>query len=200
MISCLNGVLLEKQPTRIIVSVNGVGYEVFIPLSTYSTLPDCDQGISVLTHLSVREDAWNLYGFASEEEREMFRLLISISGIGPKVGLTVLSGIGIDNFKRAIAERDLARITSIQGVGKKTAERMIIELKDKIKITVTDESGDDNSMSVLADDGMQDSVNALIALGYKKAQAEGAIKKVLKARGDKNTSVEDIIRLSLQMV
>ncbi len=199
MISCLEGIITEKNPTRIVLMVGGVGYEVFIPLSTYTVLPECNQKISLLTHLSVREDAWNVYGFASEEERELFRQLIAISGIGPKVGLTVLSGMGINNFKKAIAERDLASITSIQGVGKKTAERMIIELKDKVTLLIAPDD-DLLDLPVGVDDSMTDSVNALIALGYKRPQAEGAIKKVLKARGDEATSVEDIIRLSLQMV
>jgi Holliday junction DNA helicase RuvA len=200
MISSLNGLLIEKHPTRIILSVHGVGYEVFIPLSTYSTLPDIQKDSMILTHLHVREDAWTLYGFATSDERDLFRLLISISGIGPKVALTVLSGIGIDNFKNAIAENDVTRLTSISGVGKKTAERMIIELKDKIKIVLPKGAAREQDASVYVSDVMTDAVNALVALGYKKNQAEDAIKKVLKARGDEPVGVEDIIRLSLQFV
>jgi len=200
MISRLSGILLEKHPTQIVISTGGVGYELFIPLSTYSLLPEVNQEVSLLTHLQVREDAWQLFGFSSPEERELFKLLISISGIGPKVGLTILSGIGVDGFKRALGERDLAALTAISGIGKKTAERIIIELKDKItyvtdQTTSVDETGTRNGSDLL-----NDSLNALIALGYKRNQAEAAVKKVMKNRDDEARSVEDVIRLSLQMV
>jgi holliday junction DNA helicase RuvA len=199
MISRLSGTLLEKQPTQIILSVFGVGYELFIPLSTFSLLPEVGEEISLLTHLHVREDAWCLYGFASADERRLFRLVISISGIGPKAGLTILSGIGVDGFKRAVRDRDLVSLTAISGIGKKTAERIIIELKDKLGIDDSERSdsregfGDGSSL-------LSDSRNALMALGYKKEQAETAVKKVMKNRAEETTSVEDIIRLSLQMV
>jgi len=199
MISCLSGILIEKNPTRIVVSTAGVGYELFIPLSTYSFLPEVNQEVALLTHLQVREDAWQLFGFSDSEERELFKLLISISGIGPKVGLTVLSGIGADGFKRAVVDRDLAALTAISGIGKKTAERIIIELKDKI--TITEKAAcTDIPDEWQASDLMNDSLNALMALGYKRSQAETAVKKVIRNNDDEAKTVEDVIRLSLQMV
>lgn len=199
MISRLSGTLLEKHPTQIIISACGVGYELFIPLSTYSHIPETGEEVSLFTHLHVREDAWCLYGFASVDERQLFRLLISISGIGPKAGLTVLSGIGAEGFKTAVRERDVSSLVAISGIGKKTAERIIIELQDKVSIASPDRvtSGD---LCATGSDLLTDSRNALMALGYKREQADKAVKKVMHNRDENEASVEEVIRLSLQMV
>ena len=143
MISFLKGTLIEKHPTAVIVESGGIGFEIVIPLSTYSQLPIVNERIQLHMHLHIREDAWQLFGFWTAEERALFKLLVSISGIGPKLGITILSGIGIANFKRAVVQRDIASLTGISGIGRKTAERIIIELKEKITIDkecMTDEA------------------------------------------------------------
>src|SRR6185369_6012765 len=133
MITFLNGRLIEALPTQIIVEVNGVGYEVLIPLSSYDKLPQPGQPLKLLTHLVVREDAHVLYGFMSGPEREMFRLLINnVSGIGPKIALNILSGISVTAFRGAVANQDIKMLSQISGVGRKTAERIVVELKDRI--------------------------------------------------------------------
>src|SRR5438045_7761261 len=136
MITFLNGRLVSALPTQAIVDVNGVGYEVFIPLSSYDKLPAIGQSIEILTHLHVREDAHILYGFMTAPERDLFRLLVNhVSGIGPKLALAVLSGMSVNNFKTAVVNNDVASLSKISGLGKKTAERIVLELKDKLGVS-----------------------------------------------------------------
>src|SRR5437660_10747318 len=141
MITFLDGKLISSLPTQAIVDVSGVGYEVFIPLSSYDKLPAAGQSVRILTHLHVREDAHVLYGFMSAAERDLFRLLVNhVSGIGPKLALAVLSGMSVNNFKAAVVNYDVVSLSKISGVGKKTAERMVLELKDRVGVAVGGEA------------------------------------------------------------
>ncbi len=200
MLHYVKGKLTTKQPMQVVLETGGMGYEVVVPLSTYSQLPDVGVETTLLTHLHIREDAWHIFGFYSEEEKELFKLLIAVSGIGPKLAITILSGIGIPNFKSAIVSRDTAQLTAISGVGKKTAERIIVELKEKIVLNEKD-AGDLASPFNNTDDLLvEDSVIALVALGYKKVDAREAIKKVLGKKVLPEVTVEGLIRGALQYI
>lgn len=189
MISFLDGVLIAKSPTEIVVDVNGVGYTVFIPLSTFQKLNGVNQRVRVFTYLHVREDAMQLYGFASEEERGLFRLLISVSGIGPKIAQGVLSGMDAAELRQAILAGNIAALTSIQGVGKKTAERIVVELKDKMgKVEEVPSIHQTNLYS--------EALSALISLGYTRQSAESALRSVL--RQSKDLPLEELIKQALR--
>ncbi len=199
MFNFLSGKLVEKHPTRIVLLCGGIGYEVSIPLSTYTELNDVDSEIKIKTHLHIREDNWQLFGFCSDEEKEMFKLLISISGIGPKVALNVLSGIGIDQFKQSLVDKNVVALTAIPGIGKKTAERIIIELKEKVKVA-PGKSDSNVSEEYGSDPIYDDAVMALISLGYKKNDSQKAIDKALKKMPENNIVMEDLIRTALNCV
>ena len=196
MISYLRGRLIKRNPTELIIDVNGIGYVVSIPLSTYTKLGDATADVTILTHLHVREDALQLYGFATEAERDFFRLLISISGIGPKMAQGILSGLGIEELKQSILQSDTGKLTSIPGVGRKTAERMIIELRDKVGKTEASEP-----VSLLTASQMKiraEAVVALMSLGYTKQNAEKALSTVMGDPSSKTLTVEELIRRSLR--
>ena len=182
MIASLRGSILEKHPNRIVVDVNGVGYEVFVPLSTFYGLGDAGSAITVRIHTHVREDALLLYGFATLLEQELFERLIGVSGIGPKVALAVLSGIEPLDLIRAIERGDLARLTAIPGVGKKTSERIVLELKDRLPRpqAVAVAAGDAASDAPIVRD---DVVSALVNLGYHRPLAEKAAEAAIKTLG-----------------
>ena len=181
MIAHLRGRILDKQPNRIVVDVAGVGYDVSVPLSTFYGLGDTGSEIALRIHTHVREDALLLYGFATRLEQDLFERLIAISGIGPKVALAVLSGIEPADLIRAIERSDLARLTAIPGVGKKTSERIVLELKDRLpKIAQAPAAGDALPPSTLRDDVL----SALINLGYHRPLAEKAVESAIKATPD----------------
>src|SRR2546422_3462795 len=198
MITFLHGKLVEALPTQAIVAVNGVGYEVLIPLSSYDKLPPPGQPVKLLTHLVVREDAHTLYGFMSVAERELFRLLINtVSGIGPKIALNVLSGISVTAFRGAVANQDIKLLSQISGVGKKTAERIVVELKDKIGAAGAWEAlSADRSLSP-ADQKVNDAVLALMALGFKQIEAHDNVRKALTSLGAQ-TTLEALVRACLK--
>jgi Holliday junction DNA helicase RuvA len=199
MFSYLKGILAVKHPTQIVVDIGGVGYEALIPLSTYSQLPSEGQSVHLLTHVHIREDAHQIFGFLTADEKNLFRLLLSISGIGPKMALAVLSGLAIPELKRAIIHEDIASLTAISGIGRKTAERIVIELREKI--LVEEKSVRKPSDKESEDDGLvQDTLLVLISLGYKKPSAQDAIKKVLAEAGTRKLSVEELVRASLKEV
>ena len=194
MIGRLKGILLEKQPPAILVDVQGVGYELEASMSTFYHLPECGETITLHTHMVVREDAQLLYGFFSPSERLMFRTLIKISGVGPKLALTILSGMSAEDFSRCILEGDSKALTQLPGVGKKTAERLVVELKDRIE-------KDDSIMLPGAttklekhENPVNDAVSALISLGYKAQQASQMIRNM----DVEGKSTEEIIRAALQ--
>ena len=173
MIGRLHGKLLEKAPPQILIDVSGVGYEVDVPMSTFCNLPDIGSDVTLLTHFVVREDAMLLYGFATAAERQTFRSLIKISGIGPRIGLAVLSGMSTGDLAAAIEEGNLGLLTRIPGIGKKTAERLILELKGKLVLEA-------NGSSTPAASGAarNDITSALVALGYSEREAQSAVKKL----------------------
>jgi Holliday junction DNA helicase RuvA len=183
MIAFLRGRLLERHPNRLVVDVQGVGYEVHIPLSTFYRMPEDGGEVSLRVHTHVREDALALFGFASSLELQIFERLIAISGIGPKLALAVLSGIEAGDLAVAVQRGDIARLTAIPGVGKKTAERICLELKDRLPVAVaagTAEAGSDAA----ARDLRADLLSALLNLGYHRAFAERAVDAALKLPGE----------------
>lgn len=194
----LSGKLIEKSPTAIVIDVNGVGYDISIPVSTYASLPALGGQVKLLTHFVVREDAQLLYGFATEEERKMFRMLISISGIGPKIANTALSGILVEELKVAIKDGNVAVLTSVSGIGKKTAERIVIELREKVILEGGKTLGA-KSASPLFSSEAEDAVQALIALGYSKNEAQTAVDKAQKSASEK-LAVDKLVRTALKYV
>jgi Holliday junction DNA helicase RuvA len=199
MIHFLRGKLLESLPTQITVDVAGVGYEVLIPLSSFDKLPPRGEEITILTHLSIREDAHVLYGFMTAAERDMFRLLInSVSGIGPKIALNILSGINIGALRSAVATGDVKSLSQISGIGKKTAERIVVELKDKLGKAVVFEPGASGRAALSAEDEkFSDAVAALLALGFKQPDAHEAIRAAQALLG-LQASLEQLVRAALK--
>lgn len=171
MITFLQGILVEKTPASAVINVQGVGYEVFIPISSFDRLPPEDAPVKILTYHQVREDAQILYGFMTEAERNMFVRLMDVSGIGPKLALTALSGLSVRDIKSAIVSGDSKRLSSISGIGKKTAERIIVELKDKFSAGEALEATAGLVEGDPGDDRLRDAVMALVALGYKQVDA-----------------------------
>ncbi len=194
MIGRLQGIILEKQPPQILLDVQGVGYELEASMTTFYNLPECGEKIVLHTHLVVREDAQLLYGFHSLSERLMFRNLIKISGVGPKLALTILSGMSASDFTRCILEEDSKALTKLPGVGKKTAERLVIELKDRLdKDDAVKLPGMPEKVERQANP-VNDAVSALISLGYKAQQAS----QMVRALDVEDKSTEEIIRAALQ--
>lgn len=200
MYQYLTGKIAEKTPAAVVLDVNGVGYEVRISVNTFTALPDLGQAAKLLTHFVVREDAQLLYGFATEDERELFRLLLSVSGIGPKMAITLLSGMTIPELKAAIREGSISVLSSVSGIGRKTAERVIVELKDKLPKEAGKDSKDIIHDMNVSDQIVDDAVQALVALGYVKQKAKEAVQKVLKSALGKKLTVEEIIRSALKHV
>lgn len=198
MITFLHGKLVEALPTHVTVEVNGVGYEALIPLSSFDKLPQPGQSLRLLTQLIVREDAHTLYGFMSSEERDLFRLLINtVSGIGPKTALNVLSGISVTAFRGAVAGGDIKSLSKISGVGKKTAERIIVELKDKIGMAGAWEAASAKHSLSADEQRINDAVLALVALGFKQVEAHDAVRGAQAVLGVQAT-VEELVRVCLK--
>ena len=199
MIGRLKGLLLTKQPPTLLLDVNGVGYEVDAPMSTFYQLPEVNQEIVLHTHLVVREDVQQLCGFISETERSMFRSLIKINGVGPKLALSILSAISADDFARCIQDSDTATLVRLPGVGKKTAERLVIEMRDKLKDWQTESSSNSTASGGMIDvqhlaNPVEEAVSALIALGYKPPQASRMVSQI----DSNDLSSEEIIRDALK--
>jgi Holliday junction DNA helicase RuvA len=198
MITFLHGKLVEMLPTQVTVDVHGVGYEVLIPLSSFDKLPQPGQDIRLLTHLAVREDAHILYGFMSVAERELFRLLINtVSGIGPKIALNILSGISVTAFRGAVAAGDVKALSQISGVGKKTAERIVVELKDKIGAAGAWEASSAQRALSPDEQRVNDAVLALLALGFKQIEAHDSVRKA-QASLRASATVEELVRACLK--
>ena len=198
MISFLQGKLVDALPTQVTVNVNGVGYEVLIPLSSFDKLPQPGQDVRLLTQLVVREDAHTLYGFASAAERDLFRLLVnSVSGIGPKTALNILSGMNAVSFRGAVANGDVKALSQISGVGKKTAERIVVELRDKIGAAGAWEASSAARSLSPADQKINDAVLALMALGFRQVDAHDSIRASQAVLGPQAT-VEDLVRAALK--
>jgi Holliday junction DNA helicase RuvA len=198
MIGRLQGVLLEKQPPQLLVDVQGVGYELEAPLSTFYQLPSIGEDVILHTHMVVREDAQLLYAFFSLSERQLFRNLIRINGVGPKLALTILSGVTADEFTRCVMEGDSKALTSLPGVGKKTAERLIVELRDRLAkdadAVLPGVEGNVATLRSVEANPVSDAVSALVSLGYKAQEASQMV-RVVDAEG---LNTEAIIKAALQ--
>ena len=194
MIGFLRGVIIKKQPPFLLLDVQGIGYEIEAPMTTFYVLPEINNEVEIFTHLVVRDDAHLLFGFATEDERHLFRILIKVNGVGAKMGLTILSGIEADEFALCVQNNDAARLTKLPGVGKKTAERLIVEMRDRLdglpKISVTLNSENLN----LANDPVNEAVSALIGLGYKPSEAS----RFVLAITVEGLSSEELIREALK--
>ena len=198
MITFLHGKLTEALPTHVVVDVNGVGYEALIPLSSFSRLPAPGQPVTLLTQLVLREDSQTLYGFMSSEERALFRLLVNyVSGIGPKIALNILSGISVTGFRGAVSNGDVKVLSQISGVGKKTAERIVVELKDKIGLAGSWEAASARRGLSTEQQRTNDAVLALIALGFKQLEAHDAVRQAQAVLGAEAT-IEDLVRVCLK--
>ena len=195
MISQIRGRLAYKSPEEIVIDVHGVGYGIKVPLSTFYELPGIGEEILLLIYTYVREDSLHLYGFLTPKEKELFRLLIGVSGVGPKLAINVLSGISAGELERALKDEDLVRLTRIPGVGRKTAERMLVELKDKVVVSETTVVPGIRGKEEM----IKDALSALVNLGYAKGIAEGAIKGVLQEKEDA-LSLEELLRESLRLL
>ncbi len=189
MIGRLHGTLLLKQPPALLIDVQGVGYELEAPMSTFYTLPESGAQVTVYTHFVVREDAHLLYGFATLLERGLFRDLIRVNGVGPRLALAILSGMDVHAFVRCITEADTAALIRVPGVGKKTAERLVVEMRDRIEAQTSDIPSVTRTPSAV-----DDAINALLTLGYRPPEAARLVQSV---RGE-NFSVEELIRRALQ--
>jgi len=190
MIGRLNGILLEKTPPLVLIDCNGVGYECEVPMSTFYNLPALGEKVVMLTHFVVREDAQLLYGFGTSQERATFRQLLKVNGIGAKSALSILSGLSIDELVQAVALQETAMLTRVPGVGKKTAERLLLELKDKFTIDGVAAMNSSQPKSVSSD-----VLNALLALGYNEREAVSAVKLL-----DKEVNVTDGIKQALKLL
>lgn len=201
MISLLQGIIREKSPTKLLIDVNGIGYDVNITLPCYESLAEIGDRITILTYLYVREDALQLYGFKSAHEREMFFQLISTPGIGPRKAQVILSSVSAENLQQFILEDNLDALTSLSGVGKKTAQRLILDLKDKLKpLSVTGEKAFPVAIAASAAKKLMDeSLSALISLGFNKTSAQAAIQKAMQQSGAEIT-VEELIKNALRVL
>lgn len=192
MIGSLRGRLLAKHPPALTVDVNGVGYELEAPMSTFYDLPAAGAEVRLFTHLVVREDAQVLYGFATEAERRLFRALLRVSGVGPRIALGLLSGISVEGFLRCIEAQDASSLVRIPGIGRKTAERLLIEMRDRVGSLVG--IGEHAEVAAAAGSAQAEAYSALVALGYKPAE----VTRLLRAADGGDGSVEDLIRRALQ--
>lgn len=198
MITFLSGNLAAALPTQAVIDVRGVGYEVLIPLSSYDRLPVVGQPVHILTHLHVREDAQILYGFMSLAERDLFRLLVNnVSGIGPKLALAVLSGMSVGNFKAAVVNGDVTSLSKISGLGKKTAERIVLELKDKLGVAAAWEVASAGNAPTPEETQANEAVLALIALGYKQVDAHKTVRE-LQDKQPEVKAAEELVKLALK--
>ena len=193
MIGRLSGVLARKEPPALLVDVNGVAYELEAPMSTFYDLPSTGEKVTLYTHLVVREDAHLLYGFSRESQRQLFRNLLKVNGVGPRVALAVLSGLSEQELYQSLASEDIARLTKVPGIGRKTAERLIVELRDKADAMLTSSGASARPTSIPADP-VQEAVSALIALGYKPTEASRAVGAV----PCEGLTSENIIRAALK--
>jgi Holliday junction DNA helicase RuvA len=191
MIGFLTGKIISKKPTQILLDVSGVGYSINISITTFEKLGEESSTASLYTFLSVKEDALDLYGFSTEAEKEMFRLLISVSGIGPKLAQSILSGIQIEELKEALQVGNISRLVAIPGIGRKTAERMLIELRDKVEKLAEEFIGVTNAKFAIKNDA----VSALTSLGYNTKTAEKAVRDILDKTPE--ASIEDLVKQAL---
>lgn len=195
MIGRLRGTLIEKRPPALLLDVNGVGYELEAPMSTFYTLPEVGREVTLHTHLMVREDAHQLYGFAREADRVLFRQLLKVTGVGAKIAIGILSGMTAEAFARCIELQDATTLTRLPGIGKRTAERLVVELRDRLSVGAGVESAPGAMIQLPAGDAVGDAMSALMALGYKPQEASRWIGSI----DTQGLRSEDIIRKALQL-
>lgn len=195
MISRLSGLLIDKNSAQIVLDVHGVGYAVDVALTTYYQLPDLNEPLTLWTHLSVREDAHQLFGFHEREQRSVFLLLIKVSGVGPKLALTILSGMEVGALRDCLQREDITTLTRVPGIGKKTAERLVVELRDKLDKFSPSLPGERPSVALVPEASASDeAISALEALGYKPLEAQRAVKAVAGAHNDTATLVRAALK------
>lgn len=194
MIARLKGILLEKHAPVLVLDVSGVGYELEAPMTTFYDLPDIKNEVVLHTHMVVREDAHKLYGFTSKPQRDLFRNLLKVSGVGPRVALAILSSLSTEEFLACMAGEDVDRLTLVPGIGRKTAQRLLVEMRDMVLKGAEDVSTEAAQISPESPNPVQDAVSALISLGYKPAQASRAVREV----GNGDSGSEEIIRQALR--
>ena len=194
MIGFLEGTLVSKLPPQLTLDVGGVGYEIQAPMSTFYSLPNAGEPLRLVTHLLIRDDAHILYGFSSEAERALFRSLLKVSGVGARIALGILSGISVEGFRRCIVEKDLVALTRLPGIGRKTAERLLVEMPDRLPAQELSGGGDDGGDGVANAQG--EAHGALLALGYKPAEAS----RMLKDLDTTRLGTEELIREALRQV
>ncbi len=195
MINQITGKILQKSPTEATLDVGGVGFQVFIPVTTFDRLPDTGETVTIFTHLHVREDAMQLFGFSTKQEKELFRKLITISGVGPKLAQTVMSGLSYDELIRAIQQGNVLQLNKIAGVGKKTAERLVVELRDKL----TEVQLAEEHPGVKTTDTIQaEALLALTTLGYSRNASENALRGAIAERNGENVTIEELIKAALR--
>ena len=197
MIAYLEGRLVEKSPTHLVLEVNGVGYSVDIPVSTYSNLAETGEMVKVLTCQQVREDELKLFGFSTKPEKELFELLINVNGVGPRVALGILSCIPVEEFQRSILQEDLDALTAVSGVGKKTAQRLILELKEKLSKVDLGEAKEPTEKEKLGAPAQEEAILALVSLGYTKPDARRALEAVVR-EAKEALPVEELIKRTLK--
>ncbi len=193
MIGRLSGILLHKEPPSLLLEVAGVGYEIDAPLTTFYELPATGQTVTLYTHLVVREDAHLLYGFFRDTQRQLFRHLLKVNGVGPRVALAILSGLTDQEFMQCLIQEDVARLIKVPGIGRKTAERLIIDMRDKVDPILL-KGGATTRQSMLSTDPVQEAISALLALGYKPPEASRAVQNI----APEGLSSEEIIRQALK--
>jgi Holliday junction DNA helicase RuvA len=199
MIASLTGVLAHKSPEEVVIDVHGVGYRVRVPLTTFYRLPELKQEVTLQTHTYLREETLELFGFLTRREREVFLLLLGVTGVGPKVALNILSGIEVDPFIDAVKREDIARLVLIPGVGRKTAARILLDLKEKLVRFAVVEKETAGQGAGTAGGPVEDALSALVNLGYQRAEAKGALDRTLKSSTDP-PSVEELIKGALKIL
>jgi Holliday junction DNA helicase RuvA len=199
MIAHLQGVLVVKTVERVVLDVHGVGYQAVVPLSTYYALPDLQERVTLLTTLYVREDTMRLYGFATPEEQEMFELLISVSSVGPRLALNMLSSLSAMDLQQAVAQAETRRLQAIPGVGRKTAERVVLELQDKMAALALSTAGPSSPLVTADDQVMRDVISALLNLGYRQQEADRAA-RAARATQDGSLTLEALLKDALQVL
>lgn len=200
MIARINGILIQKTPVSLVVEAMGVGYEVFVPLTTFYELPDVGQNVVLHVYTHVREDAITLFGFISQREKDIFQLLITVNGIGPKLAMNILSGTDPVELLRSIARGDLNRLVRIPGVGKKMAERIIFDLRDKKMVDMPEAIAGDKTLPVDLEAIREDALSALINLGYKNQVINDALDRVFREEHDIEMSLDVILKKTLKML
>ena len=200
MIAQISGILVDATFSEAIVDVNGVGYLIFIPISTYDKLPEVGKKVTLMTVLNVREDALDLYGFASKDEKNLFAMLRTVSGVGPKVALNILSSMSVENFCNAVASEDIKIITSLKGLGKKTAERLVLELKGKISSIAPASQLASAKEGSQTSKAAEEAVLALVSLGFKYDSVALAVHGVAKDLPEKECSTENLMKLAMALM